>query len=315
MQTRALGRLSDVRLSEISLGTWGLASGAYGKVEPSCYEAVIKRAWEAGITTFDVAPLWGEGESEWRTAAALGDDLSKAVFVSRAGQSKEGGRILGRFDSQSLIDEVEGSLRRLGRDSIDVLLLHNPPLKVLRSDLYRKGVDHLVETGKIRSWGASVVSAEAGRAALEAGAHALGIAHHALDPHVLRELDAALSGAGAGVLVRSPLCYGLLAGRWSADTKFDKDDHRSRRWDTASFAERLRQVEELGFLVKGDVPDLATGALRFALSSRHVTSVAVGARTVEQVTSAASASAAEGKTSALGDEDLALLAERVTPRA
>ena len=42
----------------------------------------------------------------------------------------EGGRILGRFDSQSLIDEVEGSLRRLGRDSIDVLLLHNPPLTV-----------------------------------------------------------------------------------------------------------------------------------------------------------------------------------------
>src|SRR5690606_35128632 len=115
--------------------------------------------------------------------AALGSELSRAVIVSRAGQSKEGPHLRGRFDSQHLIDEVEGSLGRLGRDSIDVLLLHNPPLKVLRSDLYRKGVDHLIETGKIRSWGASVASVEAGRAALEAGAHALGIAHHALAPH------------------------------------------------------------------------------------------------------------------------------------
>lgn len=312
MQTRTLGNLSDVRLSEISLGTWGLASGAYGeKVEPSRYEAVVKRAWEAGVTTFDVAPLWGDGESEWRTAAALGDHLKSAVFVTRTGQAKEGDRMSGRFDSQQIIEDVEASLRRLGRDSVDVLLLHNAPLKVLRSDLYQKGVRHLVETGKVRAWGASVVTAEEGRAALDAGAQALGITHHALDPHVLHDLAAALKQAGAGVIVRSPLCYGLLAGRWSAETKFEKDDHRSRRWDASSFAERLRQVEELRFLVKDDVPDLATGALRFALSSPFVTSVSVGARTVEQIASAAAASRGEGTKSGLGDEDLARLAKSI----
>ncbi|AKF11154.1 aldo/keto reductase [Sandaracinus amylolyticus] len=290
MQIRTLGRTS-VRVSEIALGTWGLASGAYGeKAEPSRFESVVKAAWDAGVTTFDVAPLWGDGESEWRTAAALGDHLKDAVLVTRTGQAKMGDRLSGRFESQQIIDDVEASLKRLGRETIDVVLLHNPPMKVLQSDLYRKGVDHLLASGKVRAWGASVVTAEEGRAALEVGAQAIGIAHHALDPHVLHDLTSTMKHYGAAGIARSPLCYGLLAGRWTSETKFGEHDHRSRRWDATSFAERLRQVEELRFLVRDDVPDLATAAMRFVLSSPFVATACVGARSVEQITSAAGAS-------------------------
>ena len=150
----------------------------------------------------------------------------------------------------------------------------------------------------------SVGTIEEGRVALEAGAKALGIAHHMLDPHLMHGLGGELKHYGAGAIVRSPLCYGLLAGRWSEETKLEPGDHRSRRWDEESLAERRRQVEELRFLVKGDVPDLATAALRFALSSPFVATVCVGARTPEQIAHAARASRDEGG-SGLADDDLA----------
>jgi aryl-alcohol dehydrogenase-like predicted oxidoreductase len=303
MQTRTLGR-TDVRLSEISLGTWGLASGAYGAVEPSRFEAVVKKAWEVGVTTFDVAPLWGSGESEWRTAAALGDHLKEAVFVSRAGQIPEPSGPSARFDSQSIIDEVEASLKRLGREHLDVVLLHHPPAKVLQSDLFRKGIDHLIATGKIRAWGASVVTAEEGRAAMELGAGAIGVAHHLLEPDVLHDLGGGMKHHGCGAIVRSPLAYGLLAGAWSEETEFPETDHRSRRWDRRAFDVRLEQVEGMRFLVHDDVPDLATAALRFALSSPFVATVSVGARTPEQIAHAALASRMPPY---LPDEDMARL--------
>ncbi|MDQ3031053.1 MAG: aldo/keto reductase [Myxococcota bacterium] len=301
MLTRTLGR-TDVRLSEITLGTWGLASGAYGPVDASRYEAVVKEAWEKGVTTFDVAPLWGDGESEWRTTAALGEHAKDAVFISRAGQVKDGAAISGRFDSQALIEAVEASLTRLRRDRIDVLLLHDPPLKVLQSDLFQKGVEHLIASGKIRAWGASVVTTEDAKTAMEKGASALGIAHHLLEPHVLHDLGAGLKQYGCGVIVRSPLCYGLLAGAWSEETEFPETDHRSRRWDRSAFDVRLSQMDDLRFLVHDGVPDLATAALRFALISPFVGTVCVGARTTAQIAHAALASR---EPPYLPDEDVA----------
>jgi aryl-alcohol dehydrogenase-like predicted oxidoreductase len=290
MQTRTLG-FTDIHCSEIALGTWGLASGVYGRVEPSRFEGVVREAWEHGITTFDVASLWGETESEWRTAAALGDHLKHAVLISRAGRVREGKDLTSRFDSQSIIEQVEASLRRLGRGHIDVLLLHHPPLKVLGSDLFRKGLDHLIATGKIRAWGASISSIEEGRLAMKVGAQAICLTHHLLEPETFHELASDLEHHGCSAIVRSPLCHGLLSGQWSKDTVFPApDDHRNRRWDRDALITRLEHVEDLRFLVKNDVPDLATAALRFAISNPFVLTACVGARNVAQVAHAAQAS-------------------------
>lgn len=301
MQTRTLG-FTDIRFSEIALGTWGLSSGVYGPIEPSRYEAVVREAWERGVTTFDVAPLWGHTESEWRTAAALGDHLKDAVLISRVGRVREGKHLASRFDSQSIIEQAEASLGRLGRSYIDVLLLHHPPLKVLEADLFRKGIEHLITTGKIRAWGASISSIEEGRLAIKTGAHAICLTHHLLEPDTLHELTSDLKHYGCGAIVRSPLCYGLLAGQWSKDTVFGApEDHRSRRWDREAFLTRLDQVEDKRFLVQGEVPDLATAALRFVLSSPLVSTVCVGARSAKQIAHAAMASR---EPPYLPDEDL-----------
>jgi aryl-alcohol dehydrogenase-like predicted oxidoreductase len=290
MQTRTLGR-TDVVLSEISLGTWGLAGGAYGPVPPERLEATVKEAFDRGVTTFDLAPLWGDGEGERAVATALGEErLKDATFVVRAGYQLEGGRPIPRFESQALLESVVGSLERLGRDHIDVLLLHDPPLKVLQSEMFRKGLDHLLESGKVRAWGAAVSTVDEARLLLKLGASAVGLPHHMLEPHVLYTLATTLDSFGAGVIVRSPLAYGMLSGRFGADHVFAEDDHRSRRWDADGLRKRVARVEELRTLVREPIPDLATLALRFALWGPAVATVAVGARTPEQIAHAAAAS-------------------------
>ena len=295
--TRMLGA-TDVRVSEIALGCWGLASQSYGKLAAGRFEATVRAAWDAGVTTFDIAPFWSAsvpGDGERRLGLALGEDLQKAVIIGRVGQSLVEGRVQAQFDAPALLRDVEQSLARLGRSTLDVLLLHNPPRKVIASGYFQKGTGYLLSSGMIKCWGASVGTVEEARMAIEEGAQVLCLVHNLVHRHDLPELVAQLEERGVGVLARSPLLYGLLSGdattpRFTASTTFASDDHRGQRWTPDSFPRRLEEIERHRFLVEGEVPDLATAALRFVLSSPHVGAALVGARSPEQIVHAANAS-------------------------
>ncbi len=287
--TRALGA-TDVRVSEIALGCWGLAAQSYGKVDAAQFEATVRAAWDAGVTTFDIAPMWGNGQGERRLGLALGEDLSKAVIVGRVGQSIVEGRVQSQFDAPGILRDVEQSLQRLGRGTMDVLLLHDPPPKVLATEFFQKGTGYLQSSGLIKCWGVSVGTLEEARLAIEHGAQVLCLVHNLVHRTDLADLLSLIEQHGVGVLARSPLLYGALSGRFEATTKFADDDHRSRRWSPEAWRRRLEDLERYRFLVDGDVPDLATAALRYVLSSSHVASAIVGARTPEQVRHAAKAS-------------------------
>jgi len=209
-----------------------------------------------------------------------------------------------RRETEELVADCEGSLERLGREQIDLWLLHNPGDEVLRRDGWREAVERLEEDGKIRAWGASVGDAEEARLAIDAGAQALCLTHNLLSPGTLDELRDDVAAAGCGVLARSPLMYGMLAGHWNADRRFSNRDHRAQRWNTTAFSERIRQVDELRFLVGDRHPDLATAALRFVLTHSAVTTAIVGARAPYQI--AAAVEAADGPPYLADDEVIRL---------
>jgi aryl-alcohol dehydrogenase-like predicted oxidoreductase len=279
-----------VRVSEIALGTWGLAAQSYGKVDPAVFEATVRAAWDAGVTTFDIAPLWGQGMGERRLGLALGEHLGEAVIIARVGQSLVEGRVQAQFDAPAILRDVEQTLSRLGRGTLDVLLLHDPPLKVIASEYFQKATGYLLSSGMIKCWGASVGTVEEARLALEQGAQVLCLVHNLVHRDALAELAPLLTERGVGVLARSPLLYGVLSGRFGADTTFAIDDHRSQRWTPDTWKRRLAEIERYRFLVDADVPDLATGALRYVLSSPLVGAALVGARSPEQIRHAAQAS-------------------------
>lgn len=303
MQTRSLGR-TDLRIGEITLGTWGLGSHSYGKVPPERFDQTVEEALERGVDTFDCAPVWGDAEE--RVGRILKEAKSDAMVITRGGARVVDGRLQQSFTAEDLVADCEASLERLDREAIDLYLLHNPGDVTIRSGDWRAAIDELEEAGKIRAWGMSVGDAEEARLAIDAGAQAICITYNLLCPHALEDLADRVAEHGVGVLARSPLMYGLLAGRWSDGRRFAEDDHRDRRWNRASFEDRIRQVEELRFLVGPDHPDLATAALRFVLSHSAVTSAVVGARNPYQI--GAAVDAASGPPY-LTDDDVVRLAK------
>ena len=177
---------------------------------------------------------------------------------------------------------------------------------ILRQEGWREAVERLEKDGKIAAWGVSVGDAEEARLAITAGANAICLTYNVLRAYDLEDLATEIATAGCGVLARSPLMFGLLAGQWSERKQFEDDDHRTRRWGLDAFTVRIRQIEDLNFLVGHEHHDLATAALRFVLTNTLVTTAIVGARTPKQIRHAAGVANGAPYVS---DDDLARIAK------
>src|SRR3954465_4656486 len=85
LKTRKLGN-TGIDISEVTLGTWGLFAGAYGKVFPEQQTRTLEVALEQGVRAFDMAPVWGEdGHAERAVAAAVGGRRAEMIYITRAG--------------------------------------------------------------------------------------------------------------------------------------------------------------------------------------------------------------------------------------
>ena len=118
---------------------------------------------------------------------------------------------------------------------------------------------------------------------MDKGAEVIELAYnlvHAIDLHRLAG-DAMVSGTG--ILARSTLSYGLLAGLWTKDREFVAGDHRAERWTKLELERRVKQLDALRFLVRGDVVSLRAAAVRFVLANRLVSSAVLGPKSVTQL--------------------------------
>jgi aryl-alcohol dehydrogenase-like predicted oxidoreductase len=164
-----------------------------------------------------------------------------------------------------------------------VYLLHNPSDAVIEGG---EAVDCLLELkreGKIGHWGVSVGDVVGGRAALRRGAEVIELAYNLFLASDLHRLAGDIMVSGVGVLARSTLAYGLLAGAWTAGRQFADGDHRAERWTQLEMDRRIEQLGAVRFLVHGDVPTLRSAAVRFVLSNNIVSAAVLGPRNVEQL--------------------------------
>jgi aryl-alcohol dehydrogenase-like predicted oxidoreductase len=281
MRKRALGRTGRL-VSELALGTWGLAGEAYGRILDEEAERVIRRALDIGITLFDTADSYGGGKVE----ALLGRVLEKradVVIVTKGGTDRTTDPARKRFDAEYLKAAVDRSRKRLRRDKLDLYLLHNPSYDALSVG---EGIDclrELVRAGKIARFGVSCGDAEVARAALDRGAEVISLAYNLLHASDLHHITGDVMVTGAGVLVHSVLAYGILGGGWAKQRDFPDGDHRRDRWTKMEFERRIEQTEGLRFLVQGNVPSLRGAAVRFALTNHVVSSAILGPKSVAQL--------------------------------
>jgi aryl-alcohol dehydrogenase-like predicted oxidoreductase len=281
VKKRLLGK-TGLLVSELSLGTWGLSGEAYGAVEADEAEKIVLRALDIGFTTIDTCDAYGAGKVE----AMLGRVLEKrfdVTVVTRGGTDRRTEPPVQNFAPGYIEGSVTRSLMRLRREKLEVYLLHNPGAETLKRGEATETLKSLVKKGLIAHWGVSVGDTDAARAALDQGAEVLEIPYNLFHSHDLHRIAGDIMVAGAGVLARSTLGYGLLAGRWSKEQEFPEGDHRRERWTKLELAHRVDQLEAIRFLVKGDVRSIRGAAVRFALANHLVSAAVLGPHTIEQL--------------------------------
>lgn len=281
MQYRTLGA-TGLRVSVIGFGTWGLGGAvdgavAYGPTQDAQSVAALQAAQSLGINFFDTADFYGFGHSEEVLARALGAVRDQVVIASKGGMLRDGRQ---DFSPAHLRAALEGSLRRLGTDYIDLYQLHSPSPDVMRSEELRHTLESFRTEGKVRAYGVSARSPEdAAVAVSELGFQCVQANFSLVDQRALEcGLFEACRLSGSAVIARTPLCFGFLTGRYSAATAFDAHDHRNR-WP---LEQRRRWADALGLFVKNQ-PSPAQFALRFCLSYPEVASAIPGMLTPAHV--------------------------------
>lgn len=308
MDTRTLGRTGRT-VSVIGLGTWQLGAD-WGSVDDDAARAVLDASYNAGVTMYDTADVYGDGRSEQRIASWLdGRGLRGKVFVA----TKIGRRVPQLAENYSIAnfrDWIDRSRTNLGMDTLDLVQLHCPPDEVFASDEVFDGLDTLVGEQKIAAYGVSVETVDQALTAIaRPGVASVQII---LNAFRLKPLDAVLPAAlnaGVGIIARVPLASGLLSGRYDHDTTFAADDHRTYNRDGSSFDigetfsgvdfdEGVEAAREFSALARAHDLGPATAALAWVAQLPGVSTVIPGARNVEQ----AEGNAAAGSVGPLGPE-------------
>lgn len=287
MNSRPLGN-TGLRVSEIGFGAWGIGgnvggSVAYGATDDRASEAALRRAVELGVNFFDTAAFYGCGHSEELLGKTLGPVRDRVLLATKVGILDAAGRQ--DFSPEHLRGSLEGSLRRLGTDQVDLYQLHSPPLATLAGDeRIVATMESLVREGKARAWGISARSPDEARQAVERWpVPCVQVNLNLLDQRAIESglLDLCAT-RGVGLIARTPLCFGFLTGRYE-DLQFDADDHR-RRWPP----EQVRRWGEAwrlfaAGLIERQPQTPAQLALRFCLSHPAVSTVIPGMLTSAHV--------------------------------
>jgi len=280
MKYRQLGK-TGFKVSEIGFGAWGiggLSRGAtsYGRTDDNESRVALRRAYECGINFYDTSDIYGYGHSEVLISEALRDVRNKIIIASKAGFLEHNGPY--DFSPKHLRKALEMSLKRLQRDYLDLYQLHSPPIELIESnDDILSALKSLKKEGKIRAFGISLRSPDDGFIAIGRGFETIQINFNLLDQRALENgLFAACGKAETGVIIRTPLCFGFLTGRYSKGKPFSSSDHRST-WSREQ-RERWATAYKLFLDIAGDKKKQSPAqiALRFCLSYKAVSSVIPG---------------------------------------
>ncbi|MET7574788.1 aldo/keto reductase [Streptomyces sp. NPDC005492] len=308
MDERVIDR-SQQQVSVVGLGTWQLGAD-WGDVDDKEALAVLEAAAESGVTFFDTADVYGDGRSEQTIAAFLSGRPDLHVLVAT-----KMGRRVDQIPENYVLDNFRAwndrSRRNLGVDRVDLVQLHCPPTPVYSSDEVFDALDTLVAEERIARYGVSVETCEEALTAIaRPNVTSVQIILNAFRMKPLLQVLPAAQQAGVGIIARVPLASGLLSGKYTKDTVFPDNDHRTYNRHGESFDQGetfsgvdyptgVEAAAEFSALApEGYTP--AQLALRWIIDQPGVTTVIPGARSPEQ----ARANAAAAKLPALSEHTL-----------
>ncbi|HJZ96223.1 MAG TPA: aldo/keto reductase [Candidatus Solibacter sp.] len=292
MKYRILGS-TGLRVSVIGAGTWQLG-GEWGHAfTQSEADAILDAAGECGINLIDTAECYGDHLSE----SFIGDylarrDRSKWIVATKFGHWFHS--FMSRTDDFSVEGvrrQLEGSLRTLRADAIDLYQFHSGSDALFGNQELWTMLDEQKRVGKIRHLGISILgkgSELQARDAKRVGAEALQLFYNRLDRRPEEYAFPQAERDNLGVLGRVPLASGVLSGKFKPDVQFPKGEYRG-----SLDREKLkRDIEEAERIKANEVPEgvpMAQWALAWCLKNSVVTTVIPGMKSAEQARANAAA--------------------------
>jgi aryl-alcohol dehydrogenase-like predicted oxidoreductase len=289
MQNREI-RGTGIEVSTVGFGVWTVGTTWWGVKERQTGVDLLRRAFDKGVTFYDTADTYTHGDAETILHEALGEHRDEIVIATKFGYD-----IYNYPESQGQQERphdwspaymrraLEGSLKRLGTDRIDLYQLHNPRIEAIRDDALWAELDKAKSEGLIRHVGTALGPAIDVRQIDEAvetitlrGATPQ-VIYNFLEQDLGRGIFPTANAQNATVLVRVPHSSGLLDGTVKAETEFEPGDHRNWRVTTNErrrlwLEDGLRKVERFEHMT-GPRRSIGQLALQFILHEPSIASI------------------------------------------
>lgn len=293
MQTRQLGN-SDLQITRIGYGAWAIGGPgwqfAWGDQDDNESIGAIHRALELGVNWIDTAAAYGLGHSEEIVAKALKSwsGAKPYVFTKCGLRWDANGNVIKKLKADSVKEEVENSLKRLGVEAIDLYQIHWPPDP--DSAELEEGWSTLAalqKEGKLRWIGVSNFKVnQLQRAQNIAPVTSLQPPYSLVNRNVEPEILPYCKQQNIGVIVYSPMASGLLTGAMTREraASLGSGDWRSRspNFNEPKLSRNLALVEELRAIGKRHGRSPGEVAIAWTLLTPAVTGAIVGARSAKQ---------------------------------
>jgi aryl-alcohol dehydrogenase-like predicted oxidoreductase len=293
---RTLGK-TNLKISEISLGTWQVG-GKWG--EPFDFklaDQILNKAIDGGVNFIDTADVYGNeiGQSEMAVGKFLKSRKEKIYVATKCGRQLNP-HTNEAYEPKVLRKFIEDSLSRMGLETLDLIQLHCPPTEIYYRPEIFELFDRLKDEGKIQNLGISVEKVEEALKGIEYD----NVSTVQIIFNMFRQRPSELFFEQAkkkniGVIVRVPLASGLLTGKFSKDSTFEKGDHRQfnrngdffdkgETFSGINYEKGLKAVEKLKKLFPKE-QNLAQIALKWILEFEAVSTIIPGASSPTQVIS------------------------------
>jgi len=288
---RTLGN-SDLRLTPVGFGAWAIGGGnwefAWGPQDDNESVGAIHRALDLGVNWIDTAAIYGLGHSEEIVGRALKSTSDKPFVFTKCSMRWHQDRSIYRsLKTESIAEELEGSLRRLGVETIDLYQIHwpNPETEIEEG---WEALARFQKEGKIRWIGVSNFSVEQMKRALKiAPITSLQPPYSMLRRAIEEEILPFTRFNNIGVINYSPMVSGLLTGKMTAErvAAFPQDDWRRRavEFNEPRLSRNLQLVELLREVGNGHNVSPGVVAVAWTLHHPAVTAAIVGGRSAQQV--------------------------------
>lgn len=274
---------TDLKVSEIALGTWVFGGDAYGQAnENECIDAV-KAAIDCGITLIDTAPIYGHGRSEEIIGRAIASKREKVIIATKCGlRLNKSNRIDHDLSTKSIKEEIEGSLKRLNTDYIDLYQCHWPDKNTPIEETL-KTLKVLKDSGKIRYIGISNFPLDLLKVvAEEECVISLQSQYSLLERELEEGIFSFIEDNKIGLLAYGVLGGGILTGKYKNQPQLPKGDARSFFYRFYKDENFVKVQELLGYFKELNRP-FNEIALNWVRQNSVTTSVLVGCRNQDQV--------------------------------